>query len=171
MLHIYSPSSGLVPCEVGLCFSFCTCGNGDTESVSDLPRVAQHGEWWGREGNSGSLMPNSVLQLFPLSLPRWFSPKPRHLLRQWRFWLQNPLEILVGPAHTSSPTTEHIPIVFLWTSFSDVQPRDTTWPKKAPTISTLLSVPRDAMLRPGRWATRATVAFPTSFRFLMDTWS
>lgn len=32
-----------MPHEVGLCFSFCTCGNGDTESVSDLPKVAQHG--------------------------------------------------------------------------------------------------------------------------------
>lgn len=43
-LHIYSPHSVLVPCEVGLCFSsFCTHGNGGTESPSDLSKVAQQG--------------------------------------------------------------------------------------------------------------------------------
>lgn len=41
-LHMYSPHSVLVPCEVGMRFSlFSTRGNGGTESPSNLPKVAQ----------------------------------------------------------------------------------------------------------------------------------
>ena len=60
MLHIYSPSSVLVPCGVGLCFSFCTCGNRHRE-CKRLAQGCTAWKWWGRQGKPRSPMPNSAL--------------------------------------------------------------------------------------------------------------
>lgn len=74
------------------------------------PRLHSKERGGSQDGNPGSLVPLTLLSPLPQGGSA-LSFQDKHPFQRWCLGLENLLEIC-GRAHTSPPTTKHIPSVF-----------------------------------------------------------